>query len=135
MKLNLPIKSLFDHISSLAKNQSNSVALLGSDKEGKIEQKITYRQLKNRIETTAFWLGKIGLKSGDVVAIAMPSSPEFLILSWTCWSIGIVTVPLDTKRDRIDQHKYKLDIAKAKIVVAKNGIFSTETKCKFPNIK
>ena len=119
---------LFKHISTLAKNQPDSLALVRCNKEGKIEEEIAYRDLEDKIEKTAQWLLQMGLEARDVISLVMPSSPEFLIISWTCWCLGIITVPLDTKRDTINDHKFKLDISKAKIIIAKKGIFDTEEK-------
>jgi len=128
MKQNPPIKNLFSHISSLAQTQPNKIAILGVDREGNIDETITYKDLKDRVEATAFWLMQNGLKDLDVLALVIPSSPLFLILSWACWSIGIITVPLDLKRDTISQHKFKLNVSCARLIIAKKGIFTTEDK-------
>ena len=127
--------NLFDHISSLAQNQPNRIALLEADKKGKIQDAITYKELKDRIEYAAFWLIQNGLKDKDILALAMPASNDFLILSWACWSIGIITVPLDIKRDTVDQHKFKLDLSKTKLIIAKEGTFTTEDKLQFSKYK
>ncbi|MEK7517293.1 MAG: class I adenylate-forming enzyme family protein, partial [Patescibacteria group bacterium] len=139
MKANLPVKNLFGHIASLAQNQPMNIALLGADKEGKILRTITYRELKYRIEDAAFWLMQNGLKDKDVLAVALPSSPDFLVLSWACWSVGIITVPLDTKRDTIDEHRFKIAASKAKFIITKEGTFTKEaiaqlSKCKLLEI-
>ena len=127
--------NLFDHISSLAQNQPKKIALLETDKEGKIQDAISYKELKDRIEYAAFWLIQNGLKDKDILALAMPASNDFLILSWACWSSGIITVPLDIKRDTIDQHKFKLDVSCAKLIIAKEGIFNTEDKLQLSKYK
>lgn len=126
--MKLSIKNLFGYISSLAHNEPNRIALLETDKEGKIQDTVTYKELREKLEYVACWLIQNGLKDKDVLALAMPSSPDFLILSWACWSIGIVTVPLDLKRDTIDQHKFKLDASCVKLIIAKEGIFKLEDK-------
>ena len=77
MKPNPPIKNLFSHISSLAQTQPNKIAILGVDREGNIQETITYKDLKDRVEATAFWLMQNGLKDLDVLALAIPSSPFF----------------------------------------------------------
>lgn len=128
MKRNLPFKNFFDHIFSLAQKQPGKTALLTADKEGKIEKTISYKELKKFIEYAAFWLMQNGLQDKDVFALAMPVSLDFLILSWSAWGIGIVTVPLDTKRDTIDSHKFKLDTSLTKLIVTKKDIFSEQDK-------
>ena len=133
--MKMPIKNLFGYISSLAQNQPNRIALLRVNKEGNIRQTITYKELKDRIEYAAFWLIENGLKDKDILALAMPATEDFLILSWACWSSGIITVPLDIKRDTIDQHKFKLDASYTKLIIAKEGIFTTEDKLQFSKYK
>ncbi len=135
MKPNPPIKNLFSHIFSLAQTQPNQIAILGVDREGNIDETVNYKDLKDKIEASAYWLMQNGLKDLDVLALAIPSSPLFLILSWACWSIGIITVPLDLKRDTIDQHKFKLDLSKTKLIIAKEGIFTVEDKLQFSKYK
>jgi len=117
------IESLYNHISKLA---SDNPALLGCDEEGEIVERISYKQLKEKIEKTGAWLAGLGLKRGDVLGLAIPNSIELLLISWAAWAMGVITVPLDEKRDTIEQHLYKLRLSKAKVLVAKEGIFSEE---------
>ncbi len=126
--MKLPIHNLFDHISSLAQHQPNKIALLSANKEGNIYETIACKELAEKVAYAAFWLMQKGLKDKDVLALAMPSSIDFLILSWACWSIGIITVPLDLKRDTISEHKFKIDSSGAKFIVAKEGIFANDDK-------
>ena len=133
--MKLPIKNLFGHIFSLAQNQPNEIALVGVDKEGNIQKTITYKELKKKIEYTVCWLVQNGMRDKDVLALAMPSSEDFLILSWACWSIGIITVPLDLKRDTISEHKFKLDVSCVKLIIAKEGIFTAENKLQLSKYK
>jgi len=133
--MKIPIKNLFCCISSLAQNQPNRMALLEADKEGKIQFTVTYKELEDKLEHAAFWLMQNGLKDKDILALAMPSSVDFLILSWACWSVGIITVPLDIKRDTISEHKFKLDASCSKLVIAKEGIFTKDDKLQLSKYK
>lgn len=133
--MKIPIKNLFGYISSLAQNEPNRIALLEADKEGKIQYTITYKELREKLEYAAFWLMQNGLKDKDVLALAMPASNDFLILSWACWSMGIITAPLDIKRDTINEHKFKLDISSAKLIIAKKGFFKLKDKLQFSKYK
>src|SRR3989344_2739607 len=98
MKLDQPMQTLHEYISSIAQKYPLRIALLGCDIEGKIKEKISYRDLEEKLENTASWLLDQGLKPSDSIALAISNSPEFLIISWAAWSIGIITVPLDLKR-------------------------------------
>ncbi|MBI2664840.1 acyl--CoA ligase [Candidatus Woesearchaeota archaeon] len=115
--------NLYEHISKCNKN---SAALINCDEKGSAIENISYGQLKQRMEQTAAWLAELGLKENDTVGAAMRNSTELLILSWTCWSMGIITVPLDLKRDTLEQHKYKLKAAKAKKIIAEKGFAELE---------
>ena len=130
MKYVKPITSLYEHIVSLAQNNPESIALIGCDEEGKAEQQINYEQLKEKIGQAGSWLIKLGLKEGDVLGLAMSNSVELLIVSWAAWSLGIITTPLDLKRDTLEQHQYKLEISKAKLLAAGKGIDKESFKVK-----
>lgn len=119
-----PIESLYEHIASLARNNPESPALLGCDEEGRVLEKISYRQLKRKIERIGAWFEKLGLQKGDVLGLAIPNSAEFLLASWSAWAMGVITAPLDEKRDTTEQHNYKLRLSKAKLLMAKKGVFN-----------
>ena len=102
------------------------VALAACDEKGNVEWEINYGQLKDKIRKCASWLADLGVRDGDVLGLGIPNSVELLLLSWTAWGMGAITVPLDLKRDRMEQHVYKLESANAKILVAKKGVFSRQ---------
>lgn len=135
MKPKLQVQSLYIHISSLAFKYPKETSLVRCNEEGKIEESISWENLKQKINAVASWLHKEGINTGDVIGIAMQNSPELLILNWTAWSMGIITTPLDTKKDTLESHLFKLKLSQAKILVAKKGIFSEEQKELFKNIK
>ncbi len=114
-------KSLHEHIVSLAKKNPEKMALLACDQEGTVVEEITYEGLAKKIEQAATYLEGLGLKKGDRVALAFKNSPTLLILSWAAWASGIVTVPMDTKRDTGEQYQYKIKLNEAKVLIAQNG--------------
>src|SRR3989338_5319771 len=117
----VPIKNLREHISSLAQKSPDKAALIGCDEEGNVVKRLTYRELSRLIESAAVYLSGLGLKKGDRVALAFKNSPELLILSWAAWASGIVTVPMDTKRDTGEQYQYKLNLNKVRVLIAQKG--------------
>ena len=119
---NLLIKSLRVHIDSLADKSTEKVALLQCNEDAQIVKEITYEVLAQEIETAAGYLAGLGLKKEDRVALAFKNSPELLILSWAAWASGIVTVPMDTKRDTGELYKYKLELNKVKVLIAQGGV-------------
>ena len=121
MKTALP-KSLYEHIASIAKQNSAKVALLGVDEKGTVVEKITYPDLLEKLEVAAEELASLGLVKGDRIALAFRNSPALLIWSWAAWATGIVTVPMDTKRDTPELYEYKINLNKAKVLILERGI-------------
>lgn len=119
-------RSLKDRIFELAERCPQETALLSCSKEGETEKSYTFLDLKNEIVKTGNWLQKdLGLAKGDVLGLAFPNSVELLMLSWSAWALGVVTVPLDMKRDTFKDYQYKLELSKAKVLVTREGMFSS----------
>ena len=116
------ISSLHEHISSLAKKYPSKDALVALDENGEIVQKISCGELLKEVDTAATYLSQLGVQKGDRVALAFKNSPELLILSWAAWASGVVTVPMDTKRDTGEQYEYKIKLNDAKILIAQKGV-------------
>src|SRR3989344_3148673 len=135
METAAPIKNLHEHIVSLAKRSPEKIALLSCDSEEKIFGEITYGELSRQVESAADYLRKLSLKSGDRVALAFNNSAELLILSWAAWSVGIVTVPLDIKRDTGELHQYKIKLSNAKLLIAQGGILKDSDRASLKDIK
>jgi len=119
---NTPIQNLHEHILSLAQKYPKKMALVACDQEGAIIEEITYGQLAKNIEAAASYLRGLGLKKGDRVALAFKNSPALLILSWAAWATGIVTVPMDTKRDTSESYQYKLNLNNVRVLIAQGGV-------------
>lgn len=128
------MQTLYKYISTASQKQHHSDALLRCDIEGRIEEKISYKELQDKIVDTASWLLDQGLRPSDVICIAMVNSPEFLIVSWAAWGIGIVTVPLDLKRGTLEEHLYKVKVSRVKLIVAQQGVFTRKEKLAFGKV-
>ncbi len=135
METAAPIKNLHEHIVSLAKQNPKKTALLSCGAEGKILGEITYGELSRQVESTANYLHKLSLKSGDRVALAFNNSAELLILSWAAWSAGIVTVPLDIKRDTGELRQYKIKLSNAKLLIAQKGVLKDSDRAYLQDVK
>ena len=115
------ITSLYEHIASLAQMHPTRAALLSCDAEGNILREVNFKELAKEVESAAAYLTGLGLQRGDRVALAFKNSPELLIISWAAWSQGLITIPLDTKRDTGEQHAYKITLNNAKVLIAQQG--------------
>ncbi len=129
------VKDLYSHISYLAAKDPQKPSILRCDKEGKVKELISWKKLKLKIEIFASWLTEEGIKPGDVVSIAMQNSPELLIVNWAAWGIGVITVPLDIKRDTLENHLYKVRLSNAKILITQKEMFTDEQKKKFKKVR
>lgn len=119
------IRNLKDHIFELAEAHPETVALLSCDETGETKKSYTYSDLKKEILKTGSWFQKeLGLHKGDAIGLALPNSVDLLILSWSAWAQGIVTVPLDMKRDTFQDYLYKLGLTQPKALVTQGSMFS-----------
>lgn len=84
--------------------------------------KCNYSQLGGLVEVTRSYLSSTGIKLDDAIAFAYENSPEVILLSWAAWTMGVKTVPLDTKRDDSEMMEYKTKLAGAKILFSREEI-------------
>src|SRR3989338_6235339 len=117
----LPV-SLYAHIVALAQSNPDKVALIGTDEKGTVTERLTYQELSRLVGSAAAELKSLGLVKGDRIALAFRNSPALLIWSWAAWAMGIVTVPMDTKRDTPELYEYKINLNKAKLLILERGI-------------
>lgn len=129
------IKSLYEHIVSLAKKAPARPAILNCDTEGKILREVNFKELAEEIESAAASLFGLGLEKGDRVALAFKNSAELLIISWAAWSTGIITIPLDTKRDTAEQHAYKIKLNNARVLIAQPGALKDEDRAHLKGVR
>jgi long-chain acyl-CoA synthetase len=58
----------------------------------------TYRELNDRVRSLASWLtGKLGLRSGDRVALVMENCHQYLEIRYAAWYAGLIVVPINSK--------------------------------------
>ena len=117
----LPV-SLYAHIVALAQSHPDKVALIGTDEKGTVTERLTYQELSRLVGSAAAELKSLGLVKGDRIALAFRNSPALLIWSWAAWAMGVVTVPMDTKRDTPELYEYKINLNKAKLLILERGI-------------
>lgn len=124
----IPTNNFFTYLSQLAEQHPTKEAILRYSTEGEKQEVLSFRDLKERIIAVGAWLYRNGIQKGDTVAFAMTNSPELLILSWSAWCMGVITVPLDVKRDTMEHHQYKLSLTKAKCIITHKDMFTKAEK-------
>jgi len=58
-------------------------------------KKISFSEMEKAVQHYAGYLGKLGIKKGDKVAITAPNCPEFIFSYWAIARLGAVAVPLN----------------------------------------
>jgi acetyl-CoA synthetase len=69
------------------------LAVIWEGEEG-ITRQLTYRELKQQVESCAAGLRRLGVRRGDAVAIHLPMMPETVVSLLAVARIGAVSVPL-----------------------------------------
>ncbi|GHO89054.1 AMP-binding protein [Dictyobacter formicarum] len=66
-------------------------------KRGFRTEKFSFADVHSLALKTATLLKSYGLKKGDTVVIWAPNMPEYPILYFACWILGIIVVPIDIR--------------------------------------
>jgi long-chain acyl-CoA synthetase len=61
------------------------------------EQRLTFRELHDRVGRIARALTRHGFKTGDRLALLLPNELEFIELVYACAWLGLIVVPLNTR--------------------------------------
>ena len=85
-KTNITYNALDRHIKN---GKGDKVAYIYVDEEGN-EERITYKELLQKVEAFANGLKSLGLKKGDRVSIYMPNSIEAIVSMLACARLGII---------------------------------------------
>jgi O-succinylbenzoate-CoA ligase len=80
------------------------------------DRRITHRELDERVRALTAGLIKLGIARGDVVAVLMNNSPEFLMTTLAINGVGAIFLPLNT-RLATDEFTYILSHAKCRALV------------------
>lgn len=121
------MKNLYRHLSDIAHADPSRTALLVCAVSGSITEDISRATLLARVEIAATYLQSKGLHTGDRVAIALGNCTDLLVVSWAAWSTGIVTVPLDIKRDTKELREYKITASGAKLLITQEDLTEIES--------
>jgi oxalate---CoA ligase len=78
---------------------------------------VTHRELFGRVDSVSAWLGELGIRAGDRVAIALPQGVELAVVLLGVSAAGLVAVPLDLQ----DSHRGLLERLKPALLIADEG--------------
>jgi long-chain acyl-CoA synthetase len=88
---------------------------------------ITYRQLDDYVDRLATALSSLGLKQGDVLAIMLPNSPQFVATFYACQRAGIVTTAINPTYKPLEV-KHQLNDSGAKALVVLDSVYEAPGK-------
>lgn len=81
---------------------------------------LTYRQLDERADVLAHRLARHGIAAGDIVALWLPRSPEFIVAALAVLRAGAAYLPLDPLLD--DRRvRFMVSDSAARVVLAADG--------------
>lgn len=108
---------LYTHFVYLAETQPERIAIELCDKDGVVVESISYRELPKKLEEVASGLDAQGLQVGDRIALSLSSSFDHVVMSLAAWCAGIITVPLDNKRDTKEASFFKIRTSHSVLVI------------------
>src|SRR5438105_15111919 len=97
-----------DVVERWARERPDALALWWVSEHDSVEQKLTFRQLADKLRRAASFFQQIGIKRGDRVLIITPRVPDWWIAMLGLIRLGAVPIPgtpLLTARDI----KYRLE--------------------------
>lgn len=113
LEIDLPKIKAYDLIYRNNKDNLKDVAIEFMDK------KVTYGELFSKIEDTAKALKQLGVKKGDIVTMAMATSPELAYVFYALNRIGAVANAVDP-RYTFEEFKEKIDETNSKYFIGIN---------------
>lgn len=118
-----PFKTFEECLNNWTKKSGHKLAVEYIDVENqKLNWSCSYSRFNELIGKTRNYLSLKGIRKGDAIAFAYENSPEVFFLSWAAWTMGVKTVPLDTKRDDLEMMEYKTGLTDAKFLFSKAEI-------------
>ena len=115
----MPKESAYQFLLNCNKKRMDRVAI------NYLGRKISYNSLFEKIDNCAKSFVKLGVKKGDVVAIAMLSTPEAIISFYALNKIGAIAFMINATHDK-PLIKEELEDSKAKILVINDIIYDKD---------
>ena len=92
-----------------------------------LDSVLTYRQLDDYVDRMATALDKLGLKKGDVVALMLPNSHQFVIAFYACQRLGVVVTAINPTYKPLEI-KHQLNDSGARALIALDAVFEAAGK-------
>jgi long-chain acyl-CoA synthetase len=92
-----------------------------------LDSVITYKQLDDYVDRFATALHNLGLKKGDVVAMMLPNSYQFVITFFACQRLGVTATAINPTYKPLEI-KHQLNDSGAKAFVCLDSVFEAPAK-------
>jgi len=92
-----------------------------------LDSVITYRQLDEYVDRFATALHSLGLKKGDVVAMMLPNSHQFVINFFACQRLGLTVTSINPTYKPLEI-KHQLNDSGAKAFICLDSVFEAPAK-------
>jgi len=92
-----------------------------------LDSVITYRELDEKVDRLATAFTNLGIKQGDVVAIMLPNSPQFVTVFYACQRVGIITTAINPTYKPLEV-KHQLNDSRAKALVVLDSVYESPGK-------
>ena len=116
-----PDCSLADFLQETVSKSETSVAthFLGSV--------LTYQELWDGVKTFAAGLSRLGLRKGNVCALMLPNSPQYVISYYACQLLGVTVTAVNPTYKALEI-RHQLKDAGAKVLIVLDAIFQEAEK-------
>jgi len=114
--IDFPQVSLSDLLRNTASQYPDDKAIVFLDSV------MTYRELDDAVDRMATALAKLGLKKGDVLAIILPNSFQFVITFYACQRLGMAATAINPTYKALEI-KHQLNDSGAKALVVLDSVY------------
>jgi long-chain acyl-CoA synthetase len=116
--IEFPRMTLYEMFSQAAKKYSDLPAVWF------LKEFMTYRELAENVERLATSLHRMGLRKGDVVAIALPSCFQYVVSYYACAKLGLIPAGVNPTYKPLEV-LHELQLTEAKTVIILDALYET----------
>lgn len=90
-----------------------------------LEATMTYKELKHAVDRFANGLYQQGVRQGDVVALMLPNSPQYIVGYYACHKLGAVVSGMNPTY-KPGEVLHQLNITRAKVLVVLDALYEPQ---------
>lgn len=128
-EMEIPVKSLNEAFDEATQRYKNKTAINFYGK------KITYRELREKVDRLATALTHLGIKKGDRIALLLLNSPEHIVAFYGSLKVGAVITPISPVYV-FSEIKYQLEDSGSESVICQDVLYESleKTGLQFNNV-